>query len=957
MQNNHSSPKYTRKFLALTMTTMIWATWLAATAASQAPNLSHSTSFSAGTYEVSPGQLRFPPQSPIAPVSHDNQLSTARSGKLTLSSRIHDGPGGSTPANSIDDVEFFVRQHYLDFLNREADPSGLAFWVNNIISCGSDPGCLEVKHIDTSAAFFLSIEFQQTGYLVHRTYKAAFGNIQNKPIPLKLSEFLPDTRAIGLGVVVGAVGWESLLENKKVAYFNEFVTRARFTAAYPTAMTPAQFVGALDLNAGGVLSAAERNSLVNALASGAKTRAQVLRAVVEDSDLASREFNKAFVLMQYFGYLRRNADEAPDNNQDGFNFWLAKLNQFSGDFRRAEMVKAFIVAGEYRARFISGRQVLSTMSGNISSGFGTLQLPGVMEIELSDNSARPPMNFTLRRVSAPTAMAYFRNDIEAEGLPPVSTSSLLEILAPQTFPGFMGLRVHLPDEILANVTAGLEPRLYVFVADRTDLEASGEFIPLDSAYDPATGNLSAPLPGSYFFEAATSNAQIHADGSVQPEAVDVSAQILVSVAKIATRTVPVTGSFTTPASDVVEARVRETINITGSFNVKIPVSLQRPTTLDVPPRRGYDGIGHFGIDFRANEGDPILAAQRGTVYKIFEQSLDTFRTCDNGVQVREGGGLTVQIKHEDDSLSGYAHLLPGSVSVPWGAQVAAGQQIARADHTGGVCPPGPGGAHLHFGHRVDGQRVDPTKFFTNDPQQFEQDWLSQLSFVVSVNGNPVEATRKPVTGRQFTYTAPLDLAALPNIETGKTYPLVVSVQIKDDGPSMTIYNGKLKVLPTAMRVVLTWDKPDTDVDLHVMDSEGRESWYQNLCGIPNGCLDHDDIDGFGPETFSLTQFEQRLTYRVFLHYYSDHGNGSTTATVKVYVDDQLVTENSATLSNGQILTIGTYPQPPPRLVGQIFNHLFPEKTLLQITLKPTSDPRVWEYSVPGLPKLHIVRKE
>ena len=80
-------------------------------------------------------------------------------------------------------------------------------------------------------------------------------------------------------------------------------------------------------------------------------RAQVLRAVADDTDLRNAEFNKAFVLMQYFGYLRRNPNEAPDTNFDGFNFWLGKLNTFNGNFVNAEMVKAFLVSGEYRQRF------------------------------------------------------------------------------------------------------------------------------------------------------------------------------------------------------------------------------------------------------------------------------------------------------------------------------------------------------------------------------------------------------------------------------------------------------------------------------------------------------------------------------------------------------------------------------------------------------------------------------
>lgn len=57
------------------------------------------------------------------------------------------------------------------------------------------------------------------------------------------------------------------------------------------------------------------------------------------------------MLIQYFGYFRRNPNEAPDTDFTGYNFWLAKLNQFNGNFINAEMVKAFLSAGEYRQRF------------------------------------------------------------------------------------------------------------------------------------------------------------------------------------------------------------------------------------------------------------------------------------------------------------------------------------------------------------------------------------------------------------------------------------------------------------------------------------------------------------------------------------------------------------------------------------------------------------------------------
>ena len=77
----------------------------------------------------------------------------------------------------------------------------------------------------------------------------------------------------------------------------------------------------------------------------------MLRTIAQHPNLVNGEFNRAFVLMQYFGYLRRNPNDAPDSDYTGYDFWLTKLNQFNGNFQNAEMVKAFITSGEYRQRF------------------------------------------------------------------------------------------------------------------------------------------------------------------------------------------------------------------------------------------------------------------------------------------------------------------------------------------------------------------------------------------------------------------------------------------------------------------------------------------------------------------------------------------------------------------------------------------------------------------------------
>jgi len=255
-------------------------------------------------------------------------------------------------SNPNDDAQNFVYQQYHDFLNREPDAAGLAFWTNEINSCGADAQCIELKRVNVSAAFFLSIEFQETGYLAYRMYKAAYGNLPpGSPVPVSFAQFLRDTQQIGQGVQVGIGNWQTKLEINKNAFTSEFVTRPEFITAFPQAMTAAQFVDTLNQNAGGVLSQAKRDQLVNDLMTSSKTHEQVLRAVAEDPGLVHLEFNKAFVLMQYFGYLRRNPNSDPDTNFDGYQFWLNKLNQFNGNFVEAELVKAFIDSSEYQDRF------------------------------------------------------------------------------------------------------------------------------------------------------------------------------------------------------------------------------------------------------------------------------------------------------------------------------------------------------------------------------------------------------------------------------------------------------------------------------------------------------------------------------------------------------------------------------------------------------------------------------
>jgi len=135
-----------------------------------------------------------------------------------------------------------------------------------------------------------------------------------------------------------------------------FVQRSRFISAYPNALTPSEFVDELFANAGVTPAGSDRAAAINEFGPAATfadvaARGRALRRVAENPVLARQEFNQAFVLMQYFGYLRRDANSRPDADFSGFRFWLEKLDTFNGNFGNAEMVKAFLVSGEYRDRF------------------------------------------------------------------------------------------------------------------------------------------------------------------------------------------------------------------------------------------------------------------------------------------------------------------------------------------------------------------------------------------------------------------------------------------------------------------------------------------------------------------------------------------------------------------------------------------------------------------------------
>lgn len=232
--------------------------------------------------------------------------------------------------NPIDNTNFFVRQQYIDFLGREPDPPGFAGWTSTINNCSGDT--TQCDRIHVSQLFFQSQEFQERGYFVYKFYPVAFGR---KP---DYGEFVPD-----LASVSGFLD-SNQLEAAKVAFIAGFMARPAFVSAYSFPNTPTgnqQYVDALLNTANAGISAGTRQSMINGLNNSTLTRAQVLRQIVESSEVTTKYNHQAYAVMEYFGYLRRQPD--------GFYLdWIAVLDQ-SNDPRG--MVTGFVNSQEYRDRF------------------------------------------------------------------------------------------------------------------------------------------------------------------------------------------------------------------------------------------------------------------------------------------------------------------------------------------------------------------------------------------------------------------------------------------------------------------------------------------------------------------------------------------------------------------------------------------------------------------------------
>ena len=332
----------------------------------------HAAAYARCDYATTIDTLTFLPgetqKSITVPVIDDAHVEGAETVQLRLSSpqggtlgqqtattlTITDNDAGGTP-NPVYLTPFFVRQQYLDFLSREPEQSGFDAWTGVLNRC-ADPGNVDPNNpsagcdrITVSASFFGSTEFQLKGSYVFRFYRVAFGRLPT------YNEIVVDMRA-----VTGQTAAEVF--QKKAAFANAFTQRAEFTNLFPATMSNSTFVSTLfgrysltqvttpDPAApdGATKVTLTSTVLVNRLNTGALTRAQVLRAIADSDQVGGAEFNRAFVFMQYAGYLRRTPE------QSGFNAWLNYLNGHPGDFRT--MVNGFMNSTEYRLRFGSASQ-------------------------------------------------------------------------------------------------------------------------------------------------------------------------------------------------------------------------------------------------------------------------------------------------------------------------------------------------------------------------------------------------------------------------------------------------------------------------------------------------------------------------------------------------------------------------------------------------------------------------
>jgi murein DD-endopeptidase MepM/ murein hydrolase activator NlpD len=572
-----------------------------------------------------------------------------------------------------------------------------------------------------------------------------------------------------------------------------------------------------------------------------------------------------------------------------------------------------IVLFSQNVEIVSAREkVLATTSGTINSGNGEVVLPGVAAIEAVEDTSRPTSTFTIEHVESRGDAALFKSLLLAgenyagKKLPPLVAPTFVRLTTTNGFTGFVTVRVKVDPAFLASIPAGLAPEIYArtYSGGAADDELITDLQGLDASYDPVTGELSAPVPGILFTTEETPSID-PPPGARSVAANDVAVKQVVLQVSVKNVSVQICfdGTVTYPPAATAEATPNDVLPMKAQLTFTVPDRLGDPTLHHPSIKTGNFGGAHTGVDLKSADGDPVYAAMSGYVSNVLSQPVNPKKKNWQGIP--KGGGETVILSTLDDRIkTGYAHLQLGSIGVIANQVIGVGTQIANADSTGGVTGP-----HLHLSYTICDMKIDAWPFLTAaGPTAF--DFYDQFYAVTVVNGSVVPSSKREVsqftfTNGKFDYSAPVDLGAL-KLTPGKSVPLEMRLVAKSSGKMTTFYKGTLKVKAAGLRVRLTWDTAGTDVDLHVTDSLGRHAFYANRTAIPGGTLDRDDVDGFGPETFTLAQRADGVTYAVSVHYYSDHGQGPTTARVEVYVDGVLKTDTQVGLTNNQTVPIGTY---------------------------------------------------
>jgi hypothetical protein len=264
---------------------------------------------------------------------------------------------GTNQVITIADYDFFIQQQYIDFLRRFPEPDGLIFYLNILNGCAStDIECIKFTKGALSANFFRSPEFQRKGSYVMYLYMVSLGQRPatatevNDPTKIDrphYAEFMADLQTISV-----PNDDPVLTEQKKVALTNAWMQRPEIKAKYD-ALSNSAFVQTL-LNTAGVTNP-NQAQLVNELNGGTKTRAQVLRSIVESPQVDEKFYKQAFVTMEYFGYLRRDPEVcvgSPNPAQCGFIFHNERFKLTADkDFLENTIVRGFIESPEYINRF------------------------------------------------------------------------------------------------------------------------------------------------------------------------------------------------------------------------------------------------------------------------------------------------------------------------------------------------------------------------------------------------------------------------------------------------------------------------------------------------------------------------------------------------------------------------------------------------------------------------------